>query len=54
MSQCDAHDCDNVSTMRYPVRIPGEYLFFCYECYMKWRTREGEEDAEVPMPNNES
>ena len=51
MSQCDAHDCDNVSTMRYPVRIPGEYLFFCYECYMKWKE---EEDVPLPMFNNES
>ena len=46
MSQCDAHECDTVSTMRYPVTINREYIFFCYECYMKWLSRKNDEQSE--------
>ena len=43
MNQCDRHECDTVSTLRWPVTVNGEYLLFCYECYMKWLRREDEE-----------
>lgn len=46
MSQCDNHECDTECTIRCPVRRRGEYLFLCYECYMKWKEQE---NADYPI-----
>ena len=34
--KCDNEECTNNPTLRYPVKIRGEWVFFCYDCYMKY------------------
>ena len=47
--KCDIENCTNAPTLRYPVKIRGEYVFLCYGCYMKYL--EGK-NAEIPMSYN--
>ncbi len=42
MSKCDVEDCTNSGQHRWLIKVGKEYLFVCYEHYLKRKEEEGE------------